>query len=262
MKYVMITKFVDHWDNIPNGKTSYGVGFLKGNMRENKLQENTETLFIKKEKDKAMSKAWRGFISNIRREVSNGQKQIYFSVTIREQMDFPEKYRKWSEGWYLEEFDASKFIPPFFQEISDAEDWAVFEELTASLLRIVGINDVYPYEKDNQKGRPDGVFVFRNMVVIYDCTLDRNYEDSKETQIENYINLLRPDRLNIHKKIVTIKDFDKRVWIITKNKRKDIIQVDDIIVKEIPVRALQQLYISRMTDNVNAAELENKLLEL
>jgi hypothetical protein len=262
MKYVMVTKFDKHWDKIEKGETSYGIGMLRDNMSESKLAENTETIFIKKERDIAMSQAWRGSVGHIRRAASKGKKKIYFSVTITEQIDFPEKYRPYSEGWYLEENDENQFIPPFFNELCTTTDWSAFESLTASLLRILGINDVYTYERHNQRGQADGIFIFRNVVVIYDCTLDSNYARSKATQIENFINQLNKDRITIHDRSITIKDYKKRVWIITRNKRNKIKQIDDIIAREIPVSDLQQLYLAKMSENITSEELEKRLLAL
>jgi len=46
----------------------------------------------------------------------------------------------------------------------------IFEEYTYYLLRLVGINKIYRYE--NQRGSTDGFFVFKNLIVIYDTTLE------------------------------------------------------------------------------------------
>jgi len=46
----------------------------------------------------------------------------------------------------------------------------IFEEYIYYLLRLVGINKICRYE--NQRGSADGFFVFKNLIVIHDTTLE------------------------------------------------------------------------------------------
>jgi len=47
-----------------------------------------------------------------------------------------------------------------------------------------------------QKGRPDGFFVFgKHLAVIYDCTLEKDFEKEKNQQIDNYVNQLKNEVL-------------------------------------------------------------------
>lgn len=57
---------------------------------------------------------------------------------------------------------------------------------------MIGLNKIFQFDRDNQAGKADGFFIIENLAVMYDCTLQKNFESFKEEQIENYINKLNP----------------------------------------------------------------------
>jgi len=62
IKYIMVTNFGDHWDNLPNNETSYTTGLLIG-VRPEELIENAKTLFIKLSRRYGPpEKAWIGYV--------------------------------------------------------------------------------------------------------------------------------------------------------------------------------------------------------
>ena len=64
MRYIMVTNWDDHWDNLPNNRTSYSDFMLRDGMTKQKIYENTPTIFIKrKKKQRIAERAWNGFVS-------------------------------------------------------------------------------------------------------------------------------------------------------------------------------------------------------
>ena len=108
-KYLMITHWEGHWDEID--RTYYSINMLKGELRKKYkeyLENNVPTIFIKIDrKTKIPQKAWRGTVSDFeeKEEEKGGKKKkcIYFSVNIEEEIPIPKKYegRRLREGWYL-----------------------------------------------------------------------------------------------------------------------------------------------------------------
>jgi hypothetical protein len=184
----------------------------------------------------------------------------------------PSNYLSLKEGWYLFEETFEKILieeiipleyvlyPPFFYSLLRTRDWEEFENYTFWLLKIIGINNIYKFEK--QKGRADGFFIFRNLAVIYDCTLDIKFEETKNQQIENYCAQLKSGRLEYEKVSYDINQCQKQVWIITKGTSKIIKQIDDIVVKEVSIQDLIKIYRKRMNENINEKELEELLVNI
>ncbi|WP_228038268.1 hypothetical protein [Nostoc sp. LEGE 12450] len=65
------------------------------------------------------------------------------------------------------------------------------------VLRLLGIHNLYQYDKKNQAGRADGFFIIGSLAVMYDCTLRRNFDEHKKEQIENYVNKLKNSQMTI-----------------------------------------------------------------
>lgn len=133
------------------------------------------------------------------------------------------------------------------------------------MLKLIGINDIYKFEK--QKGHGDGFFKIRGLAVIYDCTLERNFEESKKQQIENFcLQLFNKNNIDIGKVSISIKDCQKEVWIITKGKTRIITRIittmDEVTVKEVSIYTLFELYSLRFKEISSEKELEEKLIGL
>jgi hypothetical protein len=203
--YVMITDWDNYWDNIGSkskSKSSYTKSFIKFDLQSHQLKENAPTLFIKVEKEThKIIGAWFGYVSNFKPDVDNkGREIISFDFQIEGKVDLNEALNiikesnlKLKPGWYLtsqiksSEPEESALYPPFFSNLLEPKDPFKFEDLVFQLLKLIGINNICKIE--NQAGRSDGFFVFRNLAVIYDCTLKTDFKD-KEEQINNYCRYL------------------------------------------------------------------------
>jgi len=286
--YVMITHFDSHWKN---GRTSYTTKLIKFDLQSHQLVENAPTLFIKvKEGTYEIIGAWFGYVSNFEQGVDNkGREIISFGVRIDRELDLEEALKiikniddiSRTEGWYLasrtkfqkpqikssiiipEEF---ALYPPFFYNLIKTKDHFEFEDLIFQLLKLIGINNICKIDKKEQAGREDGFFVFGDLAVIYDCTLKTNF--NKEEQINNYCRRLDDEeKLSCKSKgrSFNIKNKRKQVWIITRNKTQKIKDYpcqngEIILVKEISIYDLIEIYIKRIKENFFEDELE-KILE-
>jgi hypothetical protein len=284
--YVMITHWDKHWDNKELKSTSYTKSLIKFNLQSHQLVENAPTLFIKVEAEThKIIGAWFGYVSNFRKE----KNKISFDFQTEEEVDLNEVYNiikgidtipqpksNPEPGWYLASQIKSSIIvpeevglyPPFFYNLIKTKDPSEFEDLVFQLLKLIGINNICKIER--QAGRADGFFVFRNLAVIYDCTLNTDLK-VKEAQIDNYCGQLdREDKLSCESKdkpfnIRTKKK--KQVWIITRNKTQKIKEYpgdndESILVKEISINDLIEIYIKRIKENLFEDELERILENL
>jgi len=258
-KYVMVTHWQNHWDNLSNGETHFTKNMLRGRMTQDKIKEDTYTIFIKRNKQtKKVEKAWEGKVYGFKDE---GNK-ILFKVEISKEIILPSKYSDYPEGWYIEDIEEETLLnainyPPFFYILNTTSDWNEFEKHTYSLLKLLGIHQIHKYEK--QRGTPDGFFRFGNLAVIYDTTLEGTFEKSKETQINNFCSQLRTGSLTSVNRTIDISRCNKQIWIITRGTPRTIKKIDDTIVKEVPVSEIIKVYSKRMEQLMDETELENKL---
>jgi hypothetical protein len=115
----------------------------------------------------------------------------------------------------------------------------------------------------------DGFFVFENLAVIYDCTLKTDLK-VKEEQINNYCRRLdKENKLYCESKDkpFNIEYKKKQVWIITRNKTQKIKDYprnngESILVKEISINDLIEIYIKRIKENLFEDKLERILEDL
>jgi len=269
IKYLMITSFPDHWDEIPGNRTSYPIFMFREGMRKELIENNAKTIFIKvNKKTKKAEKAWMGTVYDF--EEKEGK--IYFSVNIEKEIPLdtiPKEFREKTEGWYfigdreiLEEnlpFEHLLFYPPFFYILIDTKDWKTFEDYIYYLLKLIGIDEIYKFE--NQKGEADGFFKIRNLAVIYDTTLDVNFEENKATQINNYVNQLQANPFVIPKtnKQIEIGQCKREVWIITRGESRIVMQRNDIYVKEVSIYTLFKIFDLRLRKINDEITLEETL---
>lgn len=275
--YVMVTSFENHWDNLPNSTTTYSKPMIRfGNQSKLDLSDlvnDAPTIFIKRLKNGALEKAWLGNVSNFNKLPYNDIYKIQFKVLILQTIDCPPVLINKKEGWYYEEIDLNTssftgmpiiniFEPPFFSKLKSLK-WEEFEEGVMYLLRSIGLHMIYGYDRKDQSGKPDGVFKIDNTIVIYDCTLRKDL-DKKSDQIDNYIARLKKNKVNFGNREIETSACDKYVFIITTSDTSRILRhVDDIIVKEIPVKRLLELYFMRLSDfSIDEKKLEKLIQEL
>ncbi|OCG22634.1 hypothetical protein A9G11_06955 [Gilliamella sp. wkB108] len=144
------------------------------------------------------------------------------------------------------------------QQIKYINDSIAFEDSVFNLLKVIGLNKIFQFDRDNQAGKADGFFIIENLAVMYDCTLQRDYESFKEEQIENYINKLsqkaqltfntKKSDGGITPKTIPLTGKSKQVWIITKGESKELSDFDNVKVKEISIYDLCEIYKKRLSD--------------
>ncbi len=169
-------------------------------------------------------------------------------------------YEKFEEGVFKE-----------LKQVLNIDDYSDFEDATFYLLKLLGIHKIFQFDRQSQAGKADGFFILENMAVMYDCTLNNNFEEFKEEQIENYINKLSQKsqitfdikRLDgsVAPKTLQISGKTKQVWIITKGESNEIRDFDSIKIKEISVHDLLNIFMKRMKDSTYDSErLVNDLM--
>jgi hypothetical protein len=145
------------------------------------------------------------------------------------------QYKSKHHARAVEKVAVEEAIPP---------DWKEFENHTFWLLKLIGIHRLYRFEK--QRGNADGFFIFGNLAVIYDCTLEEEFDETKKQQIQNYHAQLKSGKLEHEKTFYDISHRQKQVWITSRGSPRVIKQIDDITVKEVPVQELIKIYKTRI----------------
>jgi len=260
MIYIMVTNWENHWNNLGDNSTYFTVGMLRGNMNESKFKDNTKTIFIKRNKEtQSIENTWIGKVAKISEGTRrDGKKCIYFRVVIEDKIPFPNKYSNYSEGWYVDEEETDEeiskeciFDPSFFTEL---------KEYTYYLIRCLGIHNSHRFGFKKQKGKADGFFKFRNFAVLYDCTLDSRYEESKKTQIENFCDQMKKGIIEYNRKRINISNCNKNVWIITRTRNTRLIkEIDEIDVKEVSIGKIIELYRKRIKEDIDENVFEKEL---
>ena len=263
LKYVMVTHWGNHWNNLPNNETYFTKNMLKKGMTTDEIRENTPTIFIKlKSKyDKKPERAWEGKVYGFKYDGT----RIRFKVKIDREIPIPAEYSNYLEGWYvegLEDETLSKgaLYPPFFYILNATNDWKEFERYTHLLFKLLGVSQIIKYEK--QRGEPDGFFKIGNLAVIYDATLESNFQKTKETQIRNYVNQLKANSIKYKDRRFDVSNCNKQVWIITRGSSRILEKTDNIIIKEVPINKLIEVYTDRLKKSIDETELKSTLENL
>ena len=268
MIYVMVTNWEYHWDHLKNDTTYFTTRMLKGKMNQTKLKDNTKTIFKKINKEtRVIENAWVGYVYDFTESIKNNKERIYFKIKIEGKISCPRKYSNYIEGWYIDEKEVGEelseefiFDPKFFSDLRITDDWRKFEEYTYYLIRCLGIHNSHRFGFKNQKGKADGFFKFRNFAVLYDCTLDLNFEKSKNTQIENFCDQMKKGIIEYNRKRINISNCNKNVWIITKTRNTRLIkEIDEIDVKEVSIEKIIELYRKRIKEDIDENIFEKEL---
>jgi hypothetical protein len=136
-------------------------------------------------------------------------------------------------------------------------DWKEFERYSQWLIRLVWVHDIYRFQ--DQKGRADGFFKFKNLAVMYDCTLEKDFLMRKKDQIMNFCNQLKSGSIEIGGDVKDISHCWKQVWIITRGDRRVIKKVDEIVVREVPVTETIGFYLRRFEGDLGESEVSSML---
>jgi hypothetical protein len=98
---------------------------------------------------------------------------------------------------------------------------------------------------------------------MYDCTLRDNFKDYKNDQIDNFCGQLKKGTVTFERNNVYIGPCDKQVWIITKGHSTEIKKCDEIIVKEVPISKLFEIYSERLDkQHLDEDEIREQLKSL
>ena len=273
----MVTNWVRHWDDLASrwgSSTLYTLPVIRDNLSNGPWPEEAVTLFIKRSKSNEFEKSWIGITKNFRKDDNNGKPAIRFEVSDLQVIDCPVQFKSYSNGWHLNKETASlnfepndasvgsNLQPAFFDEMANC-NWQLFEEHCFHLLRLLGIHDIHKFPQSDNRGKADGFFKFEKLSILYDATLETDFDTQKETQVDNYVNQLKGAQFNISSVRYTIKDTNKQVWIITRGAAvRNIRKEDDIKVKEIPYLKLIEVYHKRLNKEIGTEELWDLLKDL
>lgn len=272
----MVTTWEGHWDKLGRGETYYTLPLIKDGIASGPWPAEAATLFIKRNENDQVEKTWIGVSKNIKKtKSSKGKEIIRFQVANLQEVECPNELKDQSSGWHLNKTNISIPVPgkpavkaedplrpSFFSEMESC-DWPAFERHCFHLLRLIGIHDIHAIPHDDSRGKADGIFHFHTLTVIYDATLDQDFRDSKATQIENYLNQLKKEKIKIGQQNHSIKNTLRQVWIITRGESTRLIETEDgIKVKEIPFRKLVEVYDRRLKEELGTDELQTMLVEL
>jgi len=158
----------------------------------------------------------------------------------------------------------SKYRPPFFDDMLQTSEWWGFEDYTHALLRMLGIHNLHPIPRDNQAGRPDGVFTIGSLAAIYDATLNSESDTFKQQQIRNYINELKRGELNIppsHTEPIA-HCTKKRVWLLVRGRSGVAKTEGSIKVCYVDVQHLMSLCEKRLVNTISLEDLEDELARM
>lgn len=277
VKYIMVTNWDYHWNQLNNkwnNSTLFTFPLIKDNLINSTLPYEAKTLFIKKTKENVFEKAWIGMTKNYRKENYQDKLAIRFEVDSLVETDCPVEFKSFTNGWHLNksfkfqklegnsEIQYNNLQPNFFNEMANCDAFT-FELYCYYLLRLLGIHDIHKIPQDNNRGKADGFFRFQTLSVIYDATLESKFLEKKETQIENYINQLKKEKIVFGTTSYTVKDTHRQVWIITRGAKTSLLKTDDHIkVKEIPFTQLISVYNKRFGEELGVTELCDALKDL
>lgn len=277
VKYIMVTNWELHWDKLSarwNNSTLYTNPVIKDDLANGQWPAEVDTLFIKRTKENAFEKSWLGKTKNFRKDPNNGKPSIRLEVSDLKEIDCPQEFKQYSIGWHLNKSNLlipvksktlitqTKLQPNFFSEMASCT-WQSFEEHCFHLLRLLGIHELHKFPQSDNRGKADGFFKFSTLSVLYDATLESDFDIQKETQVDNYVNQLKGDKFKIGNNTYTIKDSIKQVWIITRGSSVRHIRTEDNIkVKEIPYLKLIEVINHRIMNEIGTDELRDKLKDL
>ena len=273
--HIMVTCFQGHWDKIKDNHAYYTSRMLRFQLGTEKPQTDLPVIFIKRENRGPVEKAWIGRVSNFEKKpYANDNHKWWFNVQLEKEIICPNDLKSYGEGWYIEDRPVADeaiktnshelYDPPFINKLLTTSQWREFEDHTYDLLRVSGINEMHRFDPANQSGKADGLFKIGKTVVIYDCTLEQNFEKRKAAQITNYANLLNSNIIDLEDRTMNITNCEKFVWIIRKDnpdppKMK---QADDVIIKVLPIQTLINLYRKRLKHHWNERHLEKEIQDL
>ncbi|GEM_PF-1085360 len=280
MNYILVAKLKDHWGNIPNQETSYDLNLIPSREFLHNLNENVVSYFVNINSYQP-KRLWRGFVKNIK---INGN-HLFFKVEVTDELEWDTYFDKYNKiGWYVDNkivklkynteakinnqnlsinnnFDN---LPQFVKNLLNSNSYASFEDGVNKLIKLIGVNDLFDFDKRNQRGMADGFFIFKDkLVVIYDATLENNYINVKAQQINNYVNILKEGKIDYYdKRSFNIANYEKQVWIVTKGQSKQIKIQDNIKIKEISIDDLYNIYLARIQQNYELEILISKLINI
>jgi len=157
-----------------------------------------------------------------------------------------------------------QLLPGFVALLKETRNPEEFELGVYLMLRLLGIHRVFPIPQRQQAGKGDGFFRFANLAVIYDCTLSSDFEKYKEQQVKNYCGQLLDGNVRVPPNVdEDVKQAQKQVWIITKGTSRVLEErggnTGIVIVKEIGIEDIKQLYLDRLSNPLDDRGLEKRL---
>jgi len=134
----MVTNFDDHWEGVGN-EAYFTLSMLKGEMTRERLFDNTETIFVKRNRfSKRVESAWKGKVWGFSFKKDDlGRDSIAFNLNLGAKVQCPPQYLSYSEGWHIDE---GPIPAQAIQAEVKGKDWRVakgtaLEDIVARLLR-------------------------------------------------------------------------------------------------------------------------------
>ena len=91
-------------------------------------------------------------------------------------------------------------------------------------------------------------------------TLEREFESVKDVQIDNFCDQLKRGFIQYGNRTFSTGGCTKQVWIITRGlDSREIRTVDDILVKEVSISEIIELYRRRLIEDLGEGEFEKEL---
>lgn len=265
----MVSNWPDHWDQLGewNHSTLFTQDFIKDGIALHDLKPEEEVVFIKLDDYYNFERSWIGTAANFREYKYKGKPAIRFEVQDLDFVYCPKNLRDVTLGWHLNPLAAEHdgidsdqpTHPPFFKDMATCGH-IEFERNCFYLLRMLGIDTIHKIPMTDNRGKADGFFQYHSLSVIYDATLEEDFQGKKQAQIENYINQLKKEKVTFGTVSHSIKETQRQVWIITRGEAIRVLQEEDYIkVKEVPYTKLIGLFDHRMNSEVGLLEFADAM---
>ena len=294
--YIMVADLKHFWNNIydlnSKHEAYYWDKYVPENIKTAGLpSKSVNVLYIRKDKQTGFESAWIGEAYEFRdgkvRHQDNYKKCVWFKVNLQKEVTdlIPAGLQEIPLGWHKYnpgEHDApdsdhprrqktlpvhkspitlNNFTPSFFSQMAECK-WQDFEIYCFHLLQLLGIIDIHRFPNTEQQGKADGFFKIGGLSILYDATINPNFENIKGVQINNFISQLQDDKIKAGE-TYTIKGTAKQVWIITRGAEVKLLDTQDgIKAKEIPFTSLINIYNQRIDKGLCSEELVDCLKNL
>ncbi|MDX1904053.1 MAG: hypothetical protein SFU27_07840 [Thermonemataceae bacterium] len=256
--YVLVTPFSDLW--LGKNNASFPSGMFYDGIKAQDL-ESSKVIFIKTDKNGGIVQTVH---EGVIKQVTSESNKIHFEYGDLEPISSQDYTKFTKSGCHLnknklnqvqEKSEYQKMCDILLQLTNNEE----FESKVHKLMYQFHV-DLRTIPRKEQAGKSDGFFKINRLHVLYDVTLQDNFETFKETQINNFVSQMNKGYIYFGKERLSLNaESDKQVWIITKNCDKYLYTEDGIKVRAVSVKYLCDL-LQRFNNKFSSNEEQSKLL--